>query len=142
MEKFKHILKKIFFLPPPATVLISLPSFIFVFCVLGMRIEGVAAYVAYGMSAYAMVITITGFTRIIQAVRNGIGNHPIMKKLSEHPLGSRYLTDVAFRTKLSLYQGFITGQRGLFHFPFIICCLLLCGFCCFAMLIKRRSGRT
>lgn len=110
MEKFKHILKKIFFLPPPATVLISLPSFIFVFCVLGMRIEGVAAYVAYGMSAYAMVITITGFTRIIQAVRNGIGNHPIMKKLSEHPLGSRYLTDVAFRTKLSLYQGFFINM--------------------------------
>ena len=106
MKKLKHILKIIFFLPPPATVLISLPSFIFVFCVLGMGIEGAAAYVSYGLSAYAMVITATGFTRMIQTVRRGIDNHPLMKKLMEHPLGGRYLTDAAFRAEVSLYPGF------------------------------------
>ena len=106
MKKLKHILKIIFFLPPPATVLISLPSFIFVFCVLGMGIEGAAAYVSYGLSAYAMVITATGFTRMIQTVRRGIDNHPLIKKLMEHPLGGRYLTDAAFRAEVSLYPGF------------------------------------
>lgn len=106
MERFKQILKTIFFLPPLPTVLISLPSFIFVFCVLGMEIDGVAAYISYGLSAYAMVITTTGFTCIVQAVRSGINHHPFMKKLLNHPLGGRYLTDVVFRTELSLYQGF------------------------------------
>lgn len=107
MKQLKHIMKKIFFLPPLATVLISLPSFTLVFCVLGMGITGVIAYVSYSLSAYALVITITGFTHIVQTVRSRIQNHPLAKKLLTHPLGERYLTDVAFRTELSLYQGFL-----------------------------------
>lgn len=107
MEQFKRILKRLFFLPPLPTVLISLPSFIFVFCVLGMGIDGAVAYVSYGLSAYAMVITTTGMTRIIQAVRNGIDSHPLVKKLLAHPLGGRYITDVAFRAEVSLYPSFV-----------------------------------
>lgn len=103
MKQFKRVLKKIFFLPPLATVLISIPSFAFVFFVLGTGIDGAAAYVSYGLSAYAMVITVTGFTRIVKAIRNGIGRHPLVKKLLAHPLGGRYLTDAAFRAEVSLY---------------------------------------
>lgn len=107
MKQFKRILKRIFFLPPLPTVLISLPSFTFVFCVLGMGIGGATAYVSYGLSAYAMVITTTGMTRIVQAVRNGIDTHPLVKKLLAHPLGGRYITDVAFRAEVSLYPSFV-----------------------------------
>lgn len=110
MEQCKRILKKLFFLPPLLTVLISLPSFTFVFCVLGMGIDGVVAYVSYGLSAYAMVITTTGMTRIVQAVRNGIDNHPLVKKLLAHPLGGRYLTDVAFRAEVSLYPSLVINM--------------------------------
>lgn len=106
MERFKRILKAVFFLPPLPTVLISLPSFILVFCCLGMEIDGAIAYLSYGLSAYAMIITVTGFTRIVRSVRSGIGNIPLVKKLLAHPLGGRYMTDVAFRTKLSLYISF------------------------------------
>lgn len=106
MERFKRILKAVFFLPPLPTVLIALPSFILVFCCLGMEIDGAIAYISYGLSAYAMIITVTGFTRIVRAVRGGIGNIPLVKKLLAHPLGGRYMTDVAFRTKLSLYISF------------------------------------
>lgn len=110
MEQFKRILKRLFFLPPLATVLIALPSFTFVFCVLGMGIEGAIAYVSYGLSAYAMVIATTGMTRIVQAVRNGIDSHPLVKKLLAHPLGGRYLTDVAFRAEVSLYPSLVINM--------------------------------
>lgn len=103
MERFKHILKKLFFLPPLATVLIAVPSFTLVFCVLGLGIEGVIAYAAYGISAYAMVITVTGVPRIVQSVRGGIDKHPLVQKLRAHPLGGRVLTDAAFRAEVSLY---------------------------------------
>lgn len=65
------------------------------------------AYVSYGMSAYAAVITVTGFTRIARTVKNGIDNNPFVKKLLAHPFGGRYLTDAVFRTELSLYMGFL-----------------------------------
>lgn len=103
MKQFKHILKKIFILPPWATVLISLPSFIFVFYVLGMEVKGVPAYVSYGLSAYALVITATGFTKIVKTIRRGIDNHPVVKKLLDHPISGRYITDIAFREEVSLY---------------------------------------
>lgn len=110
MERFKRILKTVFFLSPLSTVLIALPSFTFVFCVLGMGIDGVIAYVSYSLSAYAMIITITGFTRIVQTVRRGIDNHPLVSKILAHPLGGRYLTDVAFRAELSLYPSFVINM--------------------------------
>ena len=110
MERFREILKKLLFLPPLATLFISFPSFLFVFCVLGMGIDGTAAYVSYALSAYALIITSTGFTRIVQAVRNGIDSHPLMKKLLEHPLSGRYLTDVAFRAEISLYPSFFINM--------------------------------
>lgn len=103
MEQFRHILKKVFILSPVCTVLIALPSFVFVFCVLGMGIGGVTAYVAYGLSAYGLVISVTGFTRIVKTIRRGIENHPFVKKLLSHPLSGRYLTDAAFRAEISLY---------------------------------------
>lgn len=110
MNPLKQILKRLFFLPPPATVLIAVPSFVFVFCVLGMGIDGAPAYLAYGLSAYAMVIMVTGFTHIVQAVRGGIGNHPLVRKIQDHPLGGRYLTDVAFRAEVSLYPSLVINM--------------------------------
>lgn len=107
MESFKRILKRFFFLPPLPTVLIALPSFSFVFYVLCRGIGGAAAYVSYGLSAYAMIITSTGFSRIVRVIRGGIDNHPLVKKLLAHPLGCRYLTDAAFRAEVSLYPSLV-----------------------------------
>lgn len=107
MERFKQVLKKVFFLPPLATVLIALPSFVFCFCILGMGIDGAVSYVAYALSAYSLVITVTGFTRIVRAVRKGIGGFAVVKKVLAHPLGERYFTDRFFRAEVSLYTGFV-----------------------------------
>lgn len=102
---FGDIVKKFFFLPLPATVLIALPSFALVFYVLAMGIVGVPAYLSYVLSAYALAITVTGIFRVVRAVRAGIGNHPGVKKLLAHPISGRYLTDVIFRARVSLYSG-------------------------------------
>lgn len=103
MNRFKQVLKKLFFLPPLPTVLIALPSFTFVFWVLATGLEGASAYISYALSAYSMVITVTGITGIVRLVRGGIGSHPIVKNLLDHPLGGRYIRDASFRAELSLY---------------------------------------
>lgn len=106
MENFKRILKKIFCLPPIPTVLIALPLFALVIFVLAANLKDTAfAYVTYVASAYAMIITVTGFPGIVRSIQQYIENHPLTKKIESHPLGGRFLKDVVFRTKISLYQG-------------------------------------
>lgn len=71
MKRLKVVLKKIFFLPPLPTILIAVPSFVFVFVMLGVGDHSILSYLAYILSAYAMIITITGINGIIEAIRNG-----------------------------------------------------------------------
>lgn len=109
MTQLKQILKRIFFLPPLPTVLISIPSFALVIFMLATENEGALAYVSYIMSAYALVITCTSISRVnrfVKSVRAGIGKHPLVEKMSNTPLGARFLEDVRFRTEISLYMGF------------------------------------
>ena len=105
MESIKRIIKKIFCLPPLPTVLIAVPSFVFVFVMLGLQEHGVLAYIAYGLSAYAMVIFITGTTKIIRTVRQGIGELKVVKKIRANPVGERLLGDDTFRAEISLRGG-------------------------------------
>lgn len=105
MERLKAVLKKLFVLPPLATVLIAVPSFIFVFIMLGIGDHSVLSYVAYILSAYAMIITITGITGVVEALRDGIDGLPLLKKLRSHPLGSRLLGDAVFRSEITLHGG-------------------------------------
>lgn len=106
MQRMIDILKKIFKLPPIPTLLISIPSFVLVIYVLSNNIENtVISYVAYMLSAYAMVITITGMAEIVRLIRHGMENHPFVKKALSIPLFERYLKEAEFRTKISLYQG-------------------------------------
>ena len=110
MKRFCCILKKIFFLPPLVTALITIPSFAFVFYVLVTGIGGAPAWLSYGLSAYALVITTTGVIRIVKAVRAGIDNSPTVKRLLAHPVSGRYLTDAAFRAEASLYCGLLINM--------------------------------
>lgn len=106
LQRMTDILKKIFKLPPVPTVLISIPSFVFLIYVLANDMENMAiSYVAYILSAYAMVITITGMSGVIRLTRHGIENHPFVKKALSIPLFDRYLKEAEFRTETSLYQG-------------------------------------
>ena len=102
------ILKKIFKLPTIPTILISIPSFALVIYVLVNDMENTAiSYVAYALSAYALIITVTGIAGIIGLIRQGIENNPFVKKALSIPLSEKYLKEVTFRTETSLYQGFL-----------------------------------
>lgn len=109
-EKIKEILKKIFSKAfcrsPLLTILISIPAYALVIYVLASGMENsIISYLAYALSAYALVITITGTAGIIGRIRRGIDSHPLVKKLHGIPAFERYLYEAEFRTKTALYQG-------------------------------------
>lgn len=69
MDQIKKILRKIFFLPPLPTVIIAVFGFGFVIAVAAFKIEILALqYLSYVSSAYALIITITGFPYLIAFV--------------------------------------------------------------------------
>lgn len=60
-------------------------------------------YAAYFLSAYALVITVTGITGVVRFVRQGIDQHPFVRKMLGIPFVSKYLKEAAFRVEASLY---------------------------------------
>ena len=107
-ERLKKIIKKIFFLPPVPTLLISAPSYgLVIYALAEEDVEPVIAYTSYFLSAYALIITITGTVRIVCFVRQGIEEHPLIRKLMGIPLVSRYVKENVFRAEAALYQGFL-----------------------------------
>lgn len=109
MEQAKAILKRIFFLPPLPTLCIALPSFALVIYVLDQGFLGPLAYAVYVLSAYALVISITGGPGIIAGFVQWIRDHPLTRKMLRIPLVKRFAEDVRFRTSVSLYQGLIVN---------------------------------
>lgn len=106
LQRITDILKKIFKLPPIPAILISVPSFVLVIYVLANHVENTAiSYAAYTLSAYAMIITITGMAEVIRLIRNGIENHPLIRKVLKIPVLEKYFKEIQFRTETSLYQG-------------------------------------
>ena len=109
MKSLKVVLKKIFFLPPLPTILIAVLSFVFVFVMLGVGDHSILSYLAYILSAYAIIITITGINGIIEAVRNGVKKLTLLKKIRSTALGSRFLEDAVFRSEIILNCGLIVN---------------------------------
>lgn len=108
MERLRKILKRLLFLPPWLTVLIAVPSFVFVFYMLGTGNDSSPfSYLSYAMSAYATIITATGIAEIVKTARKGIDHLPLLQKIRSIPAGDRYLSDVGFRSEVSLYGGLL-----------------------------------
>ena len=108
MYKISRLIKKIFFLSPIPTLLISIPSFAFVFYVLVKDTMSPAIEcVSYVLSAYAMIITITGIVDIVKWIRKSINEHPFIRKVLNVPLVERYFLEITFRAELSLYPSLI-----------------------------------
>lgn len=109
-QSLKRILKKIFFLPPVPTLLISIPSYgLVIYALEGKNVNPVLAYLAYLLSAYAFIITITGISDRIYWIRMGIKQHPLVRRLLGIPMLNRYLKEEVFRAKAALYQGFMVN---------------------------------
>lgn len=107
LQRMKKILKKIFFLPPVPTLLISIPSYGLVIYALTVEdVKPVIAYIAYFLSAYAFVITVTGISGIIYWIRAGIENHPLAGRVLAVPFLNRCVKEDKYRAEVSLYSGF------------------------------------
>lgn len=113
MERFTQILKKIFFLPPLQTVIFAVLGYGLVIFVFAFSVEIPAVqYLSYLFSAYALIITITGFPYFISfvdRVKRYIWEHSLMKKIQSTKIGGRFFDDVRFRTEISLYQGLLVN---------------------------------
>ncbi|MGN0373649.1 MAG: hypothetical protein ACI4F3_12650 [Enterocloster sp.] len=106
LQKLLKWIKKVCCLPPVPTLLFAAPSFVFVFFVLvNPAVHPAAAYSAYILSAYAMILTVTGAVRAVKHVRTGIKRYPLIKKLSDSPVVDRFMRENMFRAELSLYSG-------------------------------------
>lgn len=106
-DRLKKILRKIFCLPPVPTLLISIPSYgLVIYALADENAEPVITYIAYFLSAYALIITVTGITGIVRFIRRGLNGHPLVRKAMDIPMVSRYLREEMFRAETGLYQGF------------------------------------
>ncbi|MGN0170500.1 MAG: hypothetical protein ACI39H_07015 [Lachnospiraceae bacterium] len=107
-QTMKKILKKIFCLPPLPTVLISIPSYMLVFYVLAKETASPAiTYFSYLLSAYAMVISVTGAVDVVRWIRKGIEDHPTVRRLLNIPFVERFFYEMDFRTEVSLYPSLL-----------------------------------
>ena len=107
-QKMMKIIKRIFFLPPVPTLLIAIPSFAMVFFVLIKEaLSPVISYLSYILSAYALIITITGTVDIVKWIRKEIRDHPAVRRLMNIPLVERFFSETIFRAQVALYPGLI-----------------------------------
>lgn len=106
MKKAGMILKKALY--PPKWILISVPPTVFaalIFIFATDRNESAAAYPIYGLSAYSLVIWCLCAPRSLRGIRAGIMNSKLIGRISGTQLGGRYLSDMAFRGSVGIYQG-------------------------------------
>ncbi|MCM1253328.1 MAG: hypothetical protein NC321_10945 [Clostridium sp.] len=107
LQGIKKAFKKIFCLPPIPTVLIALPSYgMVIYTLTKQDMHPAVMYASYILSAYALVISVTGITGVVHFIRQGIESHPLIKKALDVPLINKYLKEDTFRAETSLYQGF------------------------------------
>lgn len=107
MKRFEKLIKKVFCLSPAATVIIAVPSFALVFYMLAKGDNSILSYASYLISAYAMIITITGMNGIKTAFVDGVRNSAVTRKICSIPAGERFISDFKFRSRLSLYTGLV-----------------------------------
>lgn len=122
-QKISKIVKRIFFLPPVLTLIIAIPSFVFVIAALtGQLTSPVLTYMAYVLSAYALIISVTGITKIVNFIRNGFREHPFIKMLLAIPAVEKFVNESMFRTEIALYPGFcINAVYAIFKTSMGIC---------------------
>ncbi len=94
MENVKKAAKRLFFMPYWLTVLIAVPSYLFVAYVLVSGMErSVYGAAAYACSSYALVLSGTAIYRIVLIIQKIITSHRLWKRLRR---------DFVFRTKMIL----------------------------------------
>lgn len=106
MKKAKMILNKVLY--PSKWILISVPPIVFaalIFIFAANKKESAAAYPIYGLSAYSLIIWLVSAPKLLRSVKTGIMNNRAVKKIAGTKIGGRYLSDMAFRGSIGIYQG-------------------------------------
>ncbi|MGN0313766.1 MAG: hypothetical protein ACI4EG_03125 [Fusicatenibacter sp.] len=96
MERIKRILHKLLF-PGPAVVLISVPiaAILLIYTFMHEEDTSLFAYVSYAISAYSLIIVCAQIYKLPKA--------EFQAMLHRNPYIHRYLTDIPFKTHVSLY---------------------------------------
>lgn len=108
MKRTKMILNRILYPPEWILFLVSIVSFtalIFVF--VSEKTESVPAYLIYGMSAYSLVAICAIMPKVVRSIRARAKNNRIVKRIASSEITEKYLSDLAFRGTISIYQGII-----------------------------------
>lgn len=104
--KIKAIFKRIFLLPPLAIIIIvPIAAALVIFSLSNQGFVPVIEYISYLLSAYALVVLILGFKRIISAIRDTVKKSSIYKWIESKKIMRIFLNDLKFKGKVSLYQG-------------------------------------
>ena len=101
-------------LPALPTLLIVTVAAALLFFVFGTGNFGPLAYASYLLSAYALIVGISGFARFTRRVSRAIPNTRLMRKLHQNDHAARYLDDPLFRVEINLYFG--TAVNALYIF--------------------------
>lgn len=106
-KKIFRIIKRIFFLPILPTLIIAIPSYAFMIMALtGQLSSEWLEYIAYVLSAYALVISVTGVYRIVCFMKSDVKDNSTVKKFISIPVVDKILNESTFRTEMALYPGF------------------------------------
>ncbi len=109
-DKIIHLLRRVFFLPPVVVLLlIPVASMLLVLAFSEPFQDTPLAYFGYFASAYTLTVTVCGFPRIIQMLKNGFWSLPVVKKFDNSHWGHQFLRDTAFRGTVSIYQGLVVS---------------------------------
>lgn len=101
MKKIKRVLEKL--LHPPGWLLIPLSIVLFAALILvfvGKQENSAPAYIVYVMSAYCLAILVIPVSKLAAKLKSAI-----KRKISYSKFGNRYMSDLAFRGRVGIYQG-------------------------------------
>lgn len=99
MEKWKKIFNKILYPPIWLIILLTVVSAVIlpIVFVKGWE-ESPVAYISYIIAFYSVMILSTFFAEVLPKRYK-----EIKQKVYDHPLGNKYMTDAAFKVRISLY---------------------------------------
>lgn len=103
MKNWKAICKKLLFPPGWVMIVLTILSTGLLVPVLALnRVKNPIAYLTFVMSAYTLTVIVIFFIKTFPKYYK-----ETKQKIYDHPLGNRYMTDAAFKVKISLYISLI-----------------------------------
>lgn len=103
MKRTKALVKKILCPPKRIMLIIALLSFTALAFIFALeKTKNIPAYISYCMSAYSFSVLMLN---VAKKIRESIKNSKMMKRITSSKIGNRYLSDLAFRGSVSIFQG-------------------------------------